>query len=65
MKKTKVICSIGPACDCVDVMGEMVNMGMDCARINLSHATPETIPQTLDVIRQGAKAIQQAIGHNV
>ena len=52
MKKTKVICSIGPACDCVDVMGEMVNMGMDCARINLSHATPETIPQTLEVIRQ-------------
>ena len=52
MKKTKVICSIGPACDCVDVMGEMVNMGMDCARINLSHATPETIPKTLEVIRQ-------------
>ncbi len=52
MKKTKVICSIGPACDCVEVMGEMVNMGMDCARINLSHATPETIPQTLEVIRQ-------------
>lgn len=52
MKKTKVICSIGPACDCVDVMGEMVNMGMDCARINLSHATSETIPKTLEVIRQ-------------
>ena len=51
MKKTKVICSIGPACDCVDVMGEMVNMGMDCARINLSHATPETIPKTLEVTR--------------
>ena len=43
MKKTKVICSIGPACDCADVMGEMVNGGMDCARINLSHATYEDI----------------------
>ena len=52
MKKTKVICSIGPASDCVDVMGEMVKMGMDCARINLSHATHEGIVKTIEVIRQ-------------
>ena len=51
MKKTKVICSIGPACDCVEVMGEMVKMGMDCARINLSHATHDGIVNTIDVIR--------------
>ena len=41
MKKTKIICSVGPACDSVDVMSEMVDMGMDWARINLSHATQE------------------------
>ena len=52
MKKTKVICSIGPACDCMEVMGEMVIMGMDCARINLSHATYDGIEKTLEVIRQ-------------
>ena len=52
MKKTKIICSIGPASDSVEVMGEMVNQGMDCARINLSHATPEGIVKTLEVIRQ-------------
>ena len=52
MKKTKVICSIGPACDCVEVMGEMVKMGMDCARINLSHATHDEIVNMIDVIRQ-------------
>ena len=51
MKKTKVICSIGPACDCVEVMGEMVKMGMDCARINLSHAAHDEIVNTIDVIR--------------
>ena len=55
MKKTKVICSIGPASDSVEVMGEMVNMGMDCARINLSHATPEGILKTIDVIRKVRK----------
>ena len=31
MKKTKIICSIGPASDSVEVMGQMVDNGMDCA----------------------------------
>lgn len=56
MKKTKVICSIGPASDSVEIMSEMVKKGMDCARINLSHATKESIPKTIDVIRQVRKA---------
>ena len=52
MKKTKIICSIGPACDSVEVMSEMVNKGMDCARINLSHATQEDILKTIDVVKE-------------
>ena len=55
MKKTKVICSIGPSCDSVEVMSEMVMNGMDCARINLSHATEENILNTIDVIREVRK----------
>lgn len=55
MKKTKVICSIGPACDSVEVMGEMVEKGMDCARINLSHATRNDILKTIDVVRKVRK----------
>ena len=41
MKKTKIICSIGPASCNVDVMTKMVNNGMNVARINFSHATDE------------------------
>lgn len=52
MKKTKIICSIGLASNSVEVMSEMVNKGMDCARINLSHATQDDILKTIDVIRQ-------------
>ena len=55
IRKTKIICSIGPASDSVEVMGEMVNNGMDCARINLSHATQESILKTLDVVRKVRK----------
>ena len=56
MKKTKIICSVGPACDSVEVMSEMVNKGMDCARINLSHATRDGIFKTIDVVREVRKA---------
>ena len=41
MKKTKIICSIGPSSCHPDVMEQMVNAGMNVARINFSHATLE------------------------
>lgn len=41
MKKTKIICSIGPATYDPNVMEQLVNQGMNVARINFSHATLE------------------------
>lgn len=41
MKKTKIICSIGPSSCNPDVMEQMVRSGMNVARINFSHATLE------------------------
>ena len=52
MKKTKIICSVGPACESVDVMTDMVYHGMNCARINLSHADYDGCLKTVDVVRQ-------------
>ena len=56
LKKTKVICTIGPASDSAEVMEKMVNEGMNCARINLSHATEDGILKTIDNIREVRKA---------
>lgn len=39
MKKTKIICSIGPSSCNPDIMEKMVYSGMNVARINFSHAT--------------------------
>ena len=61
MKKTKIIASIGPASDSVETMTEMVNNGMDCARINLSHATEESILKTIEVIREVRKICNRPI----
>ena len=51
MKKTKIICSVGPACNNVEIMENMVYNGMSCARINLSHATEEEILNVIEVVR--------------
>ena len=55
MKKTKIICSVGPACDNVEVMEQLVLNGMNCARINLSHATDEGCRHTKEVVREVRK----------
>ncbi len=52
MKKTKIICSIGPASGNVEVMEQLVLSGMNCARINLSHATEESALETIEVVRE-------------
>ena len=41
MKKTKIVCSIGPSSNQPDVMEKMVRAGMNIARLNFTHATPE------------------------
>ena len=52
MKKTKIICSIGPASNNVDVMMKMAQNGMNCVRINLSHATKESALHIIDNVRE-------------
>ena len=61
MKKTKIISTIGPASNSIEVMSKMVDKGMDCARINLSHATQEDILKTLDVIKKVRKSCRAPV----
>ncbi len=55
MKKTKIICSIGPSSNDVDVMEQMVLKGMNVARINFSHATLEEREKALNSVREVRK----------
>lgn len=52
MKKTKIICSIGPVSNNVEVMEQLALNGMNCVRINMSHAKDEDMLNTVEVVRE-------------
>jgi pyruvate kinase len=51
MKKTKIVCTLGPATDKRAVLKRLVNEGMDVARLNLSHGDKSTHKNYIDVLR--------------
>lgn len=61
MKKTKIICSIGPASCNPDVMEKMVLAGMNVARINFSHATIEEREQVVASVKETRKRTGQNV----
>ena len=55
MKKTKIVCSIGPASNNVETLTEMALAGMNVVRINCSHADNENRLNTLAVTKEVRK----------
>ena len=62
MKKTKIICSIGPSSCDIDVMSNMVNNGMNVARINFSHATLEERENVVNSVKKVRELTGKHIG---
>lgn len=61
MKKTKIICSIGPMSVNPDVMEKMVYAGMNVARINFSHATIEERNKVIESVEE----VRNRTGRNI
>ena len=47
MRKTKVICTLGPSVDNEETLRKLILAGMNCARFNFSHGTHESHLATL------------------
>ena len=52
MRKTKIVCTIGPASSSEETLREMCLAGMNVARLNFSHGTHEAHLKTLETIKK-------------
>lgn len=52
MRKTKIICTIGPASDAEEILVKMAKAGMNVARANFSHGTHEQHKARFDMIKK-------------
>ncbi len=51
MRKTKIVCTIGPASKSSEVMEEMLKSGMNVARLNFSHGTHKEHKEVIETFR--------------
>ena len=52
--KTKIICTLGPASQSVEQLVELIQAGMDVARLNFSHGTYEDHLKSINNVREAS-----------
>lgn len=62
MRKTKIVCTIGPASENVETLTKLIENGMNVARLNFSHGDYEEHGSRIDNIRKVAKKCGKSIG---
>ena len=60
-RKTKIVCSIGPACDKDEIIRDMILAGMNVARFNFSHGTYEWHAQAMARVKRIAAELNTPV----
>ena len=61
-KRTKVICTIGPATESFSMLKQMQKAGMNVARINMSHSDHKSAKKIIDRIKKLNNQVQTPVG---
>jgi pyruvate kinase len=62
MRKTKIVATLGPATDSAERIGQLIDAGMNVARLNMSHAPHDWVRRVVADIRAAAKARRCSVG---
>ncbi len=60
-KKTKIICTQGPATDAPGVIEKLIENGMNCARFNFSHGDHAGHKMRIDAVKAAAKKMNRVV----
>ncbi|WP_026918980.1 pyruvate kinase [Gordonia shandongensis] len=61
-RRTKIVCTLGPATDSPASITELVECGMDVARLNFSHGTHDDHRRVYDAVREASAATGKGVG---
>lgn len=61
MRRTKIVCTLGPATDNVETMKELIRCGLDAARVNFSHGTYESHGEMIQKLKQAREEMNAPI----
>ncbi len=61
MRKTKIICTLGPATDSLEIVKSLIQEGMNVARFNFSHGTHEQHEARLKTLVQAREEMHQYV----
>ena len=61
MRKTKIVCTLGPATNTVEIIKDLIRNGLDAARINFSHGTHESHSVTINMLKQAREELNAPI----
>ena len=57
MKRTKIVCTVGPGTDKFGILEDMMRAGMNVARFNFSHGSHEEQAERMQMVRDAAMIV--------
>ena len=62
VRRTKIISTLGPATDSAEMIGKLIDAGVNIFRLNMSHAPHDWVRRVVKDIRDAATARRQFVG---
>src|SRR5262245_64541756 len=61
IRRTKIVCTIGPASDSEEMIAKLITAGMNVARLNFSHGTADYMRELIRKIKRVRKALNKPV----